>query len=89
MTLAVWLVHAVHMDITQNTADRVAAAIARKGWSIQRTANESAIPYTTLYRKAKGGADFTMAEIGALADALEVSPSTLLPASWTVVAVAV
>ena len=77
------------MDITQTTADRVAAAIARKGWSIQRTANESAIPYTTLYRKAKGGADFTLSEIGALADALEVSPSTLLPATWTVTAVAV
>jgi len=74
------------MDIKTNTADRAAAAIARKGWTIQKAAEASAIPYTTLYRKIKGGGDFTLTEIGMLADALDISPVDILPASWTTLA---
>lgn len=76
------------MDIKSNTADRAAAAIARKGWSIQKAADESAIPYTTLYRKVKGGGDFTITEIAMLADALGIHPGEIIPASWATKAVA-
>ena len=70
------------MDNATNTADRVAAALTRKGWSIKRAADESGIPYTSLYSKVKGSRDFTVPEIGVLADALEVHPTILLPATW-------
>lgn len=76
------------MDITTATADRVAATMTRKGMSTQHVATAASIPYTTLHRKLNAPADFTISEIGRLADALGVHPSELLPSEITTKAAA-
>jgi len=72
----------MNMDINKEVANKVRQAMDHKGESILNTAKLSAIPYSTLYRKLDDGGDFTMTELGRLADALDVHPSTLVPDSF-------
>lgn len=55
-----------------------------KELSINKTAELSAIAYTTLHRSLNGGGDFTITQLGRLADALEVHPAELLPEAFVV-----
>lgn len=67
------------MDITKEIADKVRQAMESKGESINNTAKLASIPYTTFYRKIDGIYDFTMSELGRIADVLEVHPTELMP----------
>lgn len=71
------------MDINKEVAHNVRQAMDNKDESILNTAKLSAIAYSTFHRKLEGGGSFTMSEIGRIADALEVHPSTLMPQSFT------
>jgi hypothetical protein len=70
------------MDINKEVADKVRQAMDNKKQSILNTATSSAIAYSTFHRKLEGGGSFTMSELGRLADALDVHPSELMPASF-------
>lgn len=67
---------------TDTVAGRVAAAMRIADRSIKGTAEASGIPLTTYRRKLAGHTDFTVAELGRIADALDVAPATLLPATF-------
>lgn len=67
------------MDIKQQVADKVRQAINDKDQSISSTAELTGISYTQLHRKLNGLYEFTMTELGLLADALEVHPAELMP----------
>lgn len=67
------------MDITKEVADKVRQAMEAKGESINNTAKLASIPYTTFHRKIDGIYDFTMSELGRLADALEIHPAEFMP----------
>lgn len=49
------------------------------GQSINRLADEAAIPYSTLRRKLREPMSLTMGDLLRLADALETTPASLLP----------
>lgn len=72
------------MDHTtaQEVADKVAAAILRAGRSKSSVGAEVGIPGTTFNRKINGHVEFTFGEILRIAKALQVSPSTLIPAAF-------
>lgn len=66
---------------TIEAANLIAAALGRaertKSWLSERTG----IPRTTLTRKLTGKTDITIADIYAIAMALDVEPAALAPAS--------
>ena len=71
------------MDNNPDTvAGRINAAMRTADRSIKGTAEAAGIPLTTYRRKLAGHTDFTVAELGKIADALNVAPSTLLPAAF-------
>lgn len=75
--------YVVHMDTNPDTvAGRVKAAMSTANQSIKGTAEAAGIPLTTYRRKLAGHTDFTVAELARIADALNVAPSTLLPAEF-------
>jgi len=53
---------------TSNLADTVRAAIKDTLGSVRAAAQETGIPYTTLDRRLKNGSQFTVAELGRLAE---------------------
>jgi len=69
------------MDIKKTVANKVRQAMESKGESINNTAKLASIPYTTFHRKLDEDSayDFTMSELGRLADALEIHPTELMP----------
>lgn len=69
--------------LTQDLADKVAAEMTRKGVSQTRLAQKSGIPYSTLNRKIGGLGTFNLVEVYRIAQALEVDPVALIPASFT------
>ncbi|MFS0854583.1 helix-turn-helix domain-containing protein [Microbacterium sp. 179-I 3D4 NHS] len=60
-------------------AEAVADALQGEKRSKRWLARRSEIPLSTLRRKMQGKADFTVTEIARIAEALEVSPASLLP----------
>lgn len=61
----------------KHVADTLAAKERSKLW----LAGKTGIPYATLGRKLLGRtAEFTLSDLLAIADALDVHPSTLMPA---------
>lgn len=69
------------MDTTPDTvAGRVVAAMRTADRSIKGTAEAAGIPLTTFRRKLTGHTDFTVTEIGHVANALNIAPAELLPA---------
>lgn len=70
------------MDTPDTSAARVATAIADAGKTIKGTADAAGIPVTTFRRKLDGHTDFTVTELGRIAAALDVPPSSLLPMAF-------
>ena len=62
-----------------NETDLINQALAEKNISMNALAAEAGIPYATLRRSLKGGRAFNLIEIRAIAAALGVWPSDLLP----------
>lgn len=76
--------YALRMDITKEVADKVSAAILRnEKETISSVARKAFVPYSTLHRKLSGGGDFSMSELGRIADVLDIPPYTLLPSTFT------
>ncbi|WP_066303319.1 helix-turn-helix domain-containing protein [Arthrobacter luteolus] len=72
------------MDTYSNEAARnIAAVITRKDRSKKSVADAAGIPLTTFNRKINGHGDFGILELAAIADALQVHPTELLPAAFT------
>lgn len=69
--------------LTHDFADKVAAEMTRKRVSQTLLSELSGIPYTTLNRKLGGTGTFNMVEVFRVAQALDVPPVSLLPASFT------
>jgi predicted transcriptional regulator len=71
----------------ENNNDAVATAIKRniiyglvdKGLSKNETATRAGIPTSTFHRKLKGTGDFTIRELGQIAEALDRQLVDLLP----------
>lgn len=76
-------IHMVTNTVTEQIAERVAAAIARSGRKRNWVALKSGIPLTTFSRKVNGHVDFTVPEIVRIALVLDVKPSALLPRELT------
>lgn len=70
------------MDVhktSKQTAERVAAAIARSGETLSSAARKAYIPRTTLHRKLNDTGEFTVTELLALSRATHTPFSQLLP----------
>jgi lambda repressor-like predicted transcriptional regulator len=65
------------------TAERIIATMSDKSISLLALSNETGIAYPTLRRSIKAGRSLKINEIGRIADALNVHPSTLLPEAIT------
>lgn len=76
--MAVWLIYSSHMA---NINDEANAAIHRRlslsNLTMRDLSNRTGISYTTLRRKLDGGS-FTIDELSRVADALNVSPVSIL-----------
>ena len=82
LALPVWEPYATHMgssEIRTNVAERVRSALKTQGRSQLSLSLEIGIPNTTLGRKLAGHIDFTVSEVFAIARALSVPASDLLP----------
>lgn len=66
------------MDITKATAARVSAAIESAGETVLGISQLTRIPRTTLIRRLDGLTPFTIAELAAIATALDISPVDLI-----------
>ncbi|UVK58434.1 helix-turn-helix DNA binding domain protein [Arthrobacter phage GlobiWarming] len=64
-------------------AGLIEAALGAADMSMLALSERTGIPYPTLRRSIKAGRSLTIQELGKIADALEVAPATLLPASLT------
>lgn len=64
---------------TSATHQKIEAARVGTEYSRNQLSTRTGIPYTTLTRKLNGISDFTVGEIGRIADALGVPPWDLLP----------
>lgn len=62
--------------------DIIEATREAKGISMNALADATGIPYPTLRRSLKGGRALNLLELRAIASALEVPPSQLLPAEF-------
>lgn len=84
--------HSVHRMDHRNAAAEVGARITHQldatGRSQRWLAEAANIPETTLRRRLGGGSDFFVAEIVAIAKALGLPPSDLLPSAFAREAVA-
>jgi len=65
---------------------RIANALIVKGTNVRALSDKTGISYPTLRRSLTGGRSLTIRELGNIADALNISPSLLLPPSLTEVA---
>jgi len=68
------------MAMTHHSGHKVKAELDSQARSMRALAEFAAIPEATLRRKLKTG-DFTVKELGRIADALDVSVRDLLPDS--------
>lgn len=66
-------------NIRSEIAQRIRLAAELRGRSQISLATETGIANTSLGRKLAGGAEFTVSELAALADALDVPGAELLP----------
>lgn len=80
------MAHSVRRMDHSNTAAEVGARITRQldatGRSQRWLAEAASIPETTLRRRLGGGSDFFVAEVMAIAKALDLPPSDLLPSAF-------
>lgn len=60
-------------------AGAISSATLAKGISLNELSKRSGIPYSTLYRKVKGKADFTLEELAEIGTALGVDWRDFLP----------
>ena len=70
-------------QMAEEVARNVSQAIVTKGLTKQRVAEVTGIPYSTLSRKLLGRSEFTFTELAVVAEALNVSPSSLIPDAFT------
>ena len=63
--------------------DLITHAMDGQGTSINALADKTGIPYATLRRSLKAGRALNLHELRAIATALNVTPSQLLPADLT------
>lgn len=71
------------MHTNQETGAKVAEAIRRADRTQAWIADKAGISTGTLRKKLRGGTSFTVAELRDIAEALNVSPSSLLPVEFT------
>lgn len=64
-------------------ANRIEVELDTRKMSILALSEQTGIAYPTLRRSIKAGRSLSIRELGAIADALNVKPSTLLPATLT------
>lgn len=69
-------------QMAEEVARYVSQAIVTKGLTKQHIAEVTGIPYSTLSRKLLGRTEFTFTELALVADALNVSPSSLIPSAF-------
>ena len=72
----------IHMDTTiirMETCERMSKAMVLASMTATTLADRSGIPYTTLWRKLKGSAAFTIDEVFVIANVLHVPAASLLP----------
>ena len=70
-------------NINEWIAKTVAQTILNSGLSLNEVANRSGIPYSTLNRKVKGTrGTFDWNELLAIAEAVNVRPSTFTPSAF-------
>ena len=67
------------MATKQETRELVIEALKRMDRSEKWTADRAGIAYPTFRRRLRGDRDFTVNEVGRIAEALGVKPSDLLP----------
>lgn len=67
------------MNLTTATGARISEAAEVAGVSVRDLADTTGIPYTTLWRKLRGRAVFTVEDVAVLATALGVDATTLVP----------
>lgn len=73
--------------IAERTAQAVSQAVVAAGATISGLADEIGVPYSTLRRKLRGQSPLDVTDIFAIAQAIGVRPSTLLPAEFAPAAV--
>ncbi|MCZ9884106.1 hypothetical protein [Arthrobacter sp. B2a2-09] len=71
--------HATDAEI----AHRITNALIVKGTNVRALSDATGISYPTLRRSLTGGRSLTFLEFGKIAGAIDVPPSTLLPATLT------
>jgi transcriptional regulator with XRE-family HTH domain len=64
-------------------AARITDTLSAKDMSLLALSEETGIAYPTLRRSIKAGRSLSIHELGKIANALKVQPSTLLPATLT------
>jgi DNA-binding Xre family transcriptional regulator len=62
---------------------RIANALIVRNVNVKALSDQTGISYPTLRRSLTGGRSLTIREVGSIAAALSVQPSTLLPATLT------
>jgi DNA-binding phage protein len=70
------------MDTNEDASKIILQAILDAERSQQWVAEKSGIPATTLRRKLQGQSDFYLAEVANIAQALNLTPSELLPSEF-------
>jgi lambda repressor-like predicted transcriptional regulator len=63
-------------------AERINNALIVKGTNVRALSDATGIAYPTLRRSLSGGRSFTFLEFTKIATAINVAPSTLLPATF-------
>lgn len=69
-------------QMAEEVARNVSQAIVTKGRTKLHIAEVTGIPYSTLSRKLLGRSEFTFTELALVAEALDVSPSSLIPQTF-------
>lgn len=68
-------------EITQAVTTNILVGIVRNGSSKNATATKAGIPISTFSRKLNGHGDFSLRELGMIAEALNLNFADLMPAS--------
>jgi DNA-binding phage protein len=66
-------------EITSATNRNILLGVVEKGITRNAVARKAGIPATTFNRKVDGNGDFTLSELGAIADALDKTLADILP----------
>lgn len=78
MTLYQNRCNVIHMEHTTATAAAISSAASSAGVSMREIASRTGIAYTTLWRKMRGLASFTVEDIARIASVLNVAPTALV-----------